>query len=93
MGRCTGTLKRAGDEQPACARLERDLHLAALKALRPVLDRDGRRVYPSAHELTGVGVQSVECDLPAVHVKASYDRHLGASFEFRQLPIRASVSR
>jgi hypothetical protein len=51
--------------------------------LDPALHRARRRVYPPAHELTCVGVQSVECDLPAVHVKASYDRHLGASFEFR----------
>src|SRR5207245_9904531 len=50
------------------------------------------RVDPSARELTRVGVQSVECDLPAVHVKASYDRHLGASFEFRHCHF-ARVSR
>ena len=88
----TGTLKRLGDEQPAGARLERDLHLAILEACGPALHRAGRRVDPPARQLAGVGVQSVDCDLPAVHVKASYDRHLGASFEFRHCHF-ARVSR
>src|SRR5439155_25179763 len=89
---CTGTLKRAGNEQPARARLERDVHPATLEACGPALYGARRRVDPSAYELARVGVQSVKCDLPTVHVKASYDRHLGASFELRHCHV-AGVSR
>jgi len=59
------------------------LDLATLEACRPALDRGRGRVDPPTRNLARVGVQSVECDLSAVHVKASYDRHLGAAFEFR----------
>jgi hypothetical protein len=93
MGRCASALQCPGDEQPTRARLQRDAHLAILKASRPALHCRRRRVDAPARQLARFGVQCIKSDLPTVHVKASYDRHLGASFEFRQLPCRASVSR
>jgi hypothetical protein len=53
------------------------MHFAAGDVPGPALNCRWRRVDPSTRHLTGVGVQRVECDLCAVHVKPSYDRHLG----------------
>jgi hypothetical protein len=78
----TGSLKRAGDEEPARARFNRDVDLAARKALCEALNCRRRRIDPPPRHLARLGVQCVERDLPSVDVKPSYDRHR-ASFELR----------
>ena len=69
--------QRVTHEQPARARLHRDMHLAAPEALRPAPDRRRRGLNAATHHLTRHGVQRVESDLRSMHIKPGYDRHQG----------------
>ena len=69
--------ERVADEQPARARLDRDIDPRPAKRLAHA--RHGRRrgVDPPAHHLARLGVQRVEGDLRSMHIKPGYDRHQG----------------
>ena len=69
--------QRVAHEQPARARLHRDVHLAAPEALHPAPDGRRLRLNAATAHLTRRGVQRVESDLRSMHVKPGYDRHQG----------------
>jgi hypothetical protein len=75
--RCPGRGQRVADEQPAGARLDRDVDLAPAEARRPAADGRRRGVDPAAFDLARFGVQRVEGDLRSMHVKPGYGRHQG----------------
>lgn len=70
-------LQRAGDEQPAGTRPDRDVHHPAGEPPDPLLDRVRSRVDPPAQQLAGRSVHRVEGELPSMHVEPSHD-HAGA---------------
>jgi hypothetical protein len=70
-----GTLKRLADEQPAGARLDRDVDLAAREPTDPPFDRRPCGLDPTARELTSLGIQRVERDLRAMHIKPGEHSH------------------
>jgi hypothetical protein len=67
-------LHRSSDEQPAGARLHRDMHLPPPILTHPLLDRRGGRCDPPPAALAGRRVQAIEGDLAQVHVKPGDDR-------------------
>jgi hypothetical protein len=69
------------------------VHFGAGETLDLALDGRPRRIDPPSRQLSRLAVKRIKRDLRTVHIKPSYDRHLGASFELRQLPRRAKVSR
>ncbi len=71
-----GPNERVTDEQPARARLDRHVDLLA-QARHPTPHGRRRRVDPPPADLARFGVESIERDLPAVHIKPGYDRHRG----------------
>jgi hypothetical protein len=84
--------QRIADEQPARARLHRNMHLTAAKAFRPARHGRRRRGDAATHHLTRLGVQRVESDLRSMHIQPGYDRIRAASTA-PALPPRASLSR
>jgi hypothetical protein len=72
-----GSHERVTHEQPTGARLHRDIDLPAAQALHPARHRRRRRLDPTTHHLTRLGVQRVKGDLRSMHVKPGYDRHRG----------------
>ena len=69
-----GPLERAAHEQPARARLDRDVHDPARETRDPLLDRSRRGLQLPAPQLPAHRVQRVERDLPPMHVKPGHDR-------------------
>lgn len=65
-------------EQPARARLDRDVNLLVSEPTDPVAHGCGRGANPAAVDLACFLVQGVESDLRFVHVEPSYDRHRGS---------------
>jgi hypothetical protein len=72
-----GRGQRITDEQPAGARLHRDLDPPASEPRRPPRHGRRRRIDPTAHHLARVGIQRVEGDLRSMHIKPGYNRHQG----------------
>jgi hypothetical protein len=62
-------LERPAHEQPARARLHRDMNHPAREPRDPFLDRRRRGLQLPAQHLAGHGIQRVDGDLPAMHVK------------------------
>ena len=78
MGLHAGSDQLLDDEPPAGAALERDRHVGPVsEALDQPAPQVGarRRADLAGAELARVGVEIVERDLGAVHVKAAYDCH------------------
>ena len=63
-------------EQPARARLHRDMHHPAREPADPPLDSRRRRLDLPTKKLASTGVHRVEGDLPTMNVKPSDDRAL-----------------
>jgi hypothetical protein len=93
MGCGTRRAERLAHEQPARARLDRDVDLLVREASDPTADTLRRGSDAATMELARLPVESVEGDLRSVHVEPGYDRHRGPPLKLRQLPIRASLSR
>jgi hypothetical protein len=69
--------QRLAHEQPARARLDRDVDLLAREPLHPRPNSLRRGRYPATAHLARPLVKSVEGDLRSMHVKPGYDRHWG----------------
>jgi hypothetical protein len=69
--------ERLANEQPARARLDRDMHLLAGKAPNPLANTLRCSANPATPKLSRLAVQSVESDLRSMHIKPGYDRHWG----------------
>jgi hypothetical protein len=67
----TGARQHLIDEQPARARLHRDLHVLAGELPNPIADRLPIGPEPASQDLARLGVQRIERDLRPVHIKPS----------------------
>jgi len=85
--------QRLAHEQPARARLDRDMDLPTREAPGPPADGIGCRSDAATVDLARLAVKRVEGDLRSVHVEPGYDRHWGPPLKLRQLLTCASLSR
>jgi hypothetical protein len=69
-----GPLQRPAHEQPARARLNRNMHDPAPEPPHPLLDRRRARIELTAPHLAAHRIQGVERDLPTMHVEPRDDR-------------------
>jgi hypothetical protein len=72
----TGALELLDHKAPTGAAFHCESGLVALEARQPLPQAlTGGRSDPASLDLAGLGVEIVESDLPAMHVKSTYDRH------------------
>lgn len=95
----TTLTQRLADEQPARARLDRDVDLLASEPSRPRPNSLRRGNYRATAHVARPLVESVESDLRPMHIKPGYD-HIKHGYDRHQgpplapaLPLRASLSR
>jgi hypothetical protein len=69
--------QRLTDEQPARARLDRDMHLLPGEPARPLANSLRRGPQAATLHLARHPVESVEGDLRSMHIEPGYDRHKG----------------
>src|SRR5829696_5880818 len=72
-----GLDQRLAHKQPARARLDRDVKLPVAEPARPLAHGLRRGPHPTSLDLARLLVESVETDLPSMHIKPGYDRHRG----------------
>jgi len=70
--------QRVADEQPARARLDRDVHLSPREAPDPAAHSAAIGGDPPPADLARLAVKRVEGDLRAMHIEPGYDRHEGS---------------